>query len=83
MVQISCNCGKLVEVVDRLVVEHSRDDGERCPVSGMRHASRRSSRLPGQPGLEVLASGLVECPDCGEVGVGALMRLMVPDAGVN
>lgn len=83
MIQISCSCGKLVEVVDRRVVEHSREDGELCPVSGMRHASTRSSRLPSQPGLEVLAHGLMECPGCGEVGVGALVRLVVPDAGVN
>ena len=35
MIQIVCACRQLVEVVDRQVVEHAADGGERCPASGM------------------------------------------------
>ena len=83
MIQIVCACKNLVEVVDGLVVEHAREGGERCLASGMRHVSQKSTRCPSQPGVEVVAVGPVKCPDCGEVGLGALVVVRAPDPTVN
>ncbi len=83
MVQIVCACRKLVEVVDRQVVEHADEGGERCPASGMRYVSKKSARYPGQPGVEIVAAGPIECPGCGEVGMGALLKVHAPDPTVN
>ena len=84
MVQISCACGQLVEVVDRRVVDHEQSDGARCIASGMRHISRKlGGEYPGQPTVEVLAAGTTKCDDCGhEVGL-ALVKVTTPDSSVN
>ena len=84
LIQIVCACRQLVEVVDRQVVEHAADGGERCPASGMRYVSKRvSGGYAGQPSVEVVAAGPIECPGCGEVGVGALLKVHAPDPTVN
>jgi hypothetical protein len=85
MVQISCACGQLVEVVDRVVVKHDGSDGRRCLASGLRHVSRKISggQYAGQPTVEVLATGTGKCDDCGhDVGL-ALVRVTTPDSSVN
>jgi hypothetical protein len=50
----------------------------------MRYVSKRvSGGYAGQPGVEIVAAGPIECPGCGEVGMGALLKVHAPDPTVN
>ncbi len=85
MVKIVCMCKQLVDVVDRVISDHLDEDGEEpCPASGMRHISHKSAKaFPGQPTIEVVAVGPVECDNCGNIEVAALVKVDAPDPRNN
>lgn len=66
MIQIICECKKLVEVVDRRVSLHySRGDGMACPRSGTRYVPQRRTLSADGSGsdIEVLHAGPVSHGD--------------------
>jgi hypothetical protein len=82
-VQIVCVCKKLVEVVDRLIVDHENEQGERCISSGMRYVSRKIASYPGGPKVEILAERVYDCGNCAAQHQDVLVKVTHPDTRLN
>jgi hypothetical protein len=77
MTHIVCCCNRLVAIEDGRIVPHQvKDSEEQCVASGLLHVSKRiHSGFPGGPSIEIIGAGLFECGDCGDQGIGVLLKI--------
>lgn len=76
-VKIICRCRQLVDVVDRMIVNHKLDDGAPCSMGGQRYIPQRSGGSQ-QPSIEVTSVRAARCSDCGIAGVEIGLRIGIP-----
>lgn len=84
-ISIICGCGRLVDVADKVVATHHRNDGEICQRNGARYVpSPRSTPTEmlsprGNP-MELVAAAEIPCSSCEEhpVAIAALFAETLP-----